>query len=124
MQTSESDLWKVRLPGDNGKLAGWSSVLGFLVADASLKPLFANHEAIAILTYPRPPSQSLAEVFHKKVRANLFRAQSSPTNRSRGHAVIHFKSGRRTYFCRAFLLDSNGKGCNGSVVLMVLERGM
>jgi DNA-binding CsgD family transcriptional regulator len=123
MQMSESDLWKPRLPGDNSKLAGWPSVLGFLVADASLKPLFANHEAIAILTYSRPASQSLSEVFHKKVRASLRRAQSSPTNRSRAYAVI-LKSGRRTYFCRAFLLDSNGKGCNGSAVLIVLERGM
>src|SRR6266576_52569 len=107
----KSDLWKSRLPGDNGKVAGWPSVLGFVVADASLKPLFANHEAIAIMTCPRPPSQRLAEVFHKKVRASLLRAQSSPTNRSRAHAVAHFKSGRRTYFCRAILLDNTGKGC-------------
>jgi DNA-binding CsgD family transcriptional regulator len=124
MQTSELDLRKHRLPGDNSKLAGWPSLRGFLVTDASFKLLFANHEAIAILSYPRLPSQSFAEVFPKKVRTRLLRAQSSPTNGSRTHAVIHFKSGRRTYFCRVFLLDSDGKGSNGSAVLMVLERGM
>jgi DNA-binding CsgD family transcriptional regulator len=124
MQTSESDLRKPRLLGDNIKLAGGPPVLGFLVADASLKPLFANHEALTILTYPRLPLQSLADVFHKKVRASLLRAQSSPSSLSRAHVVIRFKSGRRTYFCRAFPLDSNGKGSNGTAVLIVLEREM
>jgi DNA-binding CsgD family transcriptional regulator len=124
MQTSEADLRNPRLLGGNTRPADWPPVLGFLVADASLKPLFANHEAITILTYPGPASQSLADVFHKKVRVSLLRAQSSAANRSRARSVIQIKSGRRTYFCRVFLLDSNGKGSNGTAVLIVLEREM
>jgi len=123
MQSSESSPQKSRL-GDNGTLTAWPPLLGFLVADASLKPLFANHEAIAILTYPGPSLQSLADVFDKKVRPSLVTAQSFATNRNRTHPIMKLKSGRRTYFCRAFLLDSNGKGSGGTATLILLERGM
>jgi DNA-binding CsgD family transcriptional regulator len=124
MQTSESDLRKPYSEGESSKLAGRPHVLGFLVADASLRPLFANHEAITILTYPGPPPQTLAGAFPRKVRSHLLRAQSSPTNGCRGYPIIQLKSGRRTYFCRSFLLDSNGTRSNGTAVLIVLERGM
>lgn len=123
MQTSISDLQKPLL-GDSRKLTGWPPVLGFLVADPSSRPLFANHEATTILTYPGPPPQSLADAFHKKIPPTILRAQGSPTTRNRAHPIIQFKSGRRTYFCRVFLLDSNGKSSNGTAVLIVLERGM
>jgi DNA-binding CsgD family transcriptional regulator len=112
--------------GESRKLIGWPPALGLLVADASLRPLFANHEAITILTYPGAPPQSLVDAFHKKLRPSFLRAQSSPTDRNQAHPIVQFKSGRRTYFCRAFLLDSNGngKGSNGTAVLIVLDRGM
>jgi len=95
---------------------------GFLVADASLKLLFANNEAITILTYPGQSSQSLAEVFHKKILPALCSTQGSQINRNRGQAVIKLKSGRRTYFCHTFLLNNNGKSFNGTATLVVLER--
>jgi DNA-binding CsgD family transcriptional regulator len=108
---------------DDSKLARRLPLLGFLVADASLKPLFANQEAIAILTYPGP-RQSLPDAFHKRVRPSLLRAQSSATDLNRANPIAKFKSGRRTYFCRAFNLDSDGKGPGGAAILVVLERGI
>lgn len=125
MQTSVSDLQKPHSRGDSSnRLVTRPPVLGFLVADASLRPLFANHEATTILTYLGPPLQSLPDAFHKKLRPSLLRVQSSPTNRICAYPIIQFKSGRRTYFCRAFLLDSNGKDSKGTAVLIVLEREM
>jgi DNA-binding CsgD family transcriptional regulator len=124
MQSSESNPQKSRPLGDNRTRTTWPPVLGFLVADASLKPLFANHDAIAILTYPGPSPQTLADVFHKKVRPGLLSAQSSRSNRNQTQPVMKFKSGRRTYFCRAFPLDGNGNGFVGPATLIVLERGM
>jgi DNA-binding CsgD family transcriptional regulator len=124
MQTSVSDLQKANSLGDANRFISWPPVLGFLVADASLKPLFANHEAITVLTYPAPPPPNIADAFQKKIRRSLLRDGSSPTDRSRAHRVIQFKSGRRTYFCRAFLLDGNGNGSKCMAVLVVLERGM
>jgi len=124
MQASKSSTQKARLQGDSGRLAAWPSVLGLLVADASLKPLFANHEAIAILTYPGPSSQSLTDLFHQKVHPGLLNAQGSATNGNRIHPTIKLKSGRRTYFCRAFHLNSNGNDRSSTATLVVLERGM
>ncbi len=124
MQTWESNPQKFRLPGESGTSSAWPPVFGLLVADASLKLLFANHEAIAILTYPEPSLQTLADLFHKKVRPGLVSAQSSLRNGNHTNLIMKLKSGRRTYFCRAFLLDSNGKGSGGTATLILLERGM
>jgi DNA-binding CsgD family transcriptional regulator len=124
MQGSKSNTQKARLQGDSGRLTGWSSALGFLVADASLEPLFANHEAITILTYPGPSSQSLTDIFQQKVHPGLLSAQGSPIIGNRIHPIIELKSGRRTYFCRAFYLNINGNGRGSTATLIVLERGM
>jgi len=115
-------------PGACGKDGSHSSArsltipaLGFLVADATLRGLSANHEAMRILTYSaeQAPLRSLSEVFNEKIRRRLLRAQSFPISPNTAPAVIQFKSGRRVYFCRAFRLDANGN----ARVLVVLERG-
>jgi DNA-binding CsgD family transcriptional regulator len=123
MQASASNPQKSRLSAGNGNATAWTAVPGFVVADASLKPLFANHEAITILTYPGPPSQSLCDILHKKVRPGLFSAPGSSVNSNGAHPIMELKSGRRTYFCRALVLHSNGKG-SSTATLLVLERGM
>jgi len=97
-------------------------VRGLLVADASLKPLFANNEADATLTYPEASLRSLGDVFHQKVRPGLFSAKGSLLDRNGARAILKLKSGRRTYFCRAYLLKSNGKGWTDAATLLVLER--
>ena len=96
--------------------------LGFVLADASLRPVSANHEAITILTYPGSP-QSLAAEFDKKVRRSLLRAEGSLSNANWAPPVIQCKSGRRKYFCRAFLLNE-GRASKEAMMLIVLEQGM
>jgi DNA-binding CsgD family transcriptional regulator len=100
--------------------------LGFIVANASLRPLSANHEAIVILLYPEAlePPHSFAEAFEKKIRRSLLRAQSVSSSQGATNSVIQFKSGRREYLCRAFLLDHENKNgiSNAAAVLIVIER--
>jgi DNA-binding CsgD family transcriptional regulator len=100
--------------------------LGFVVADASLRPLSANHEAIAILLYPGAleAPHSFAEAFEKKIRRGLLRAQSVSSSQNATHPVIQFKSGRREYLGRAFLLnhENNNGISNAAAVLIVMER--
>jgi DNA-binding CsgD family transcriptional regulator len=102
------------------------SALGFVVADASLRPLSANHEAIAILLYPGAleAPHSFAEAFEKKIRRGLLRAQSVSSSQNATHPVIQFKSGRREYLGRAFLLnhENNNGISNAAAVLIVMER--
>lgn len=120
MQASESNKRKSKVAGDNIGLTAWPPALGLLVTDSSLKLLFANNEANTILTYPSPSSQSLAEGFQKRLRPGLFKVQGSSISRN---GALKLQSGRRTYFCRAYLLNGNGNG-NDSATLLVLERGI
>jgi DNA-binding CsgD family transcriptional regulator len=127
MENSKSDLRKnSRHLGNDSKFVGWPSAQGLIVVDASLRALFSNHEAITILSYPGPPSHTHFDVLRKTLRRSLLRAQISSTGPGLTYAVIPFKSGRRTYFCRAFALDRGAKSSNraGSVILIVLEREM
>jgi DNA-binding CsgD family transcriptional regulator len=100
--------------------------LGFVVADSSLRPLSANHEAIAILLYPGAlePPHSFTEAFEKKIRSALLRPQSLSSSQNATNRVVQFKSGRREYLCRAFLLDheSNKGISDAAAVLVVMQR--
>jgi DNA-binding CsgD family transcriptional regulator len=124
LQASKSNPQKSRSAGDEEKVVAWPPVLGFVVADASWKPLLANNEAITILAYPGSSTQSLAELFQKKVRPAILDAPDSPANGNRFPSLTRLRSGRRTYFCRAFPLNGNGKGPKGDATLFVLERGV
>ncbi len=114
---------KPRSVAGHSQIPSWPPPLGLLVTDSSMKLLFANQEAVAILTYPGPPLLNLTDALQRKVRTSLMQVQSSSTNRNEIHSVVKFKSGRRTYLCRAFVLDSNGRGA-GTATLMMLERGI
>jgi len=121
MQAPESSLQKSRAAGDKPRATSWPAVLGFVLADTSLAPLFANPEAIAILTYPGRLHQNLADVLRKKIGPGLFSARPSTSNHN-GHALtMELKSGHRTYKCRSFPLNRNGKGSD-TVTLLLLER--
>jgi len=123
MPASDPNTQSSRLLKASDSFTAWPGSSGLLVADASLRPILANEEAMAILSYPGPPQQSLADTFHKTVRPRLISAQNSPVNGKQA-PFMKFKSGRRTYFCRAFALDNKAKGAGGVATLIVLERAM
>jgi len=98
--------------------------LGFLVTTADFKILSANQEAVTILTYPgRRTLLNLSERFEKRLRRNLLRALSSHSGGNQSPSAIQFKSGRRTYFCRAFVLHGRKSAPKVASLLVVLERG-
>src|SRR5439155_22734801 len=82
------------------------STAGFLVLDASLRPIVFNAEAIRVLSYPN----DLANVRHPdvflagKIRESLLSRRPS----REASVVIEFGFGRRRYLCRAFLVYSDG----------------
>jgi len=94
-----------------------SSQSGFLLLDKLLGPVASNHEAVRILTYPNLPDRiKRIDVFlGDKIRAGLVSRQSSTGL----EFVKEFKSGRRRYLCRSFLIDSNGKGLALAAALLL-----
>jgi DNA-binding CsgD family transcriptional regulator len=94
---------------------------GFLLMDTSLNPISVNAEAVQILSFPdnlanlRRPGVFLAG----RIRSLLINRQSS----SESPFVTEFRSGRRRYFCRAFLVGSNTKKPSRPSLAVLLERG-
>jgi DNA-binding CsgD family transcriptional regulator len=103
------------------KLVPPRSAAGFLLTDSLLNPISFNAEAIQILNYPEKLTNlARSELFlAEKIRSTLISRQSS------GEAafVTEFQSGRRRYFCRAFLVDSNAKEPFQPSIAILLERG-
>jgi DNA-binding CsgD family transcriptional regulator len=97
-----------------------TSAVGFLLLDSSLRPIAFNAEAVQVLSYPdKPADVRQANVFLiEKIRASLFR---QPLSRE-APLVTEFRSGRRRYLCRAFLVDSDARGLAQPRTAVLLER--
>jgi DNA-binding CsgD family transcriptional regulator len=103
------------------KLIPPRSVAGFLLTDSLLNPISFNAEAIQILNYPEKLANlARSELFlAEKIRSTLISRQSS----GESAFVTEFQSGRRRYFCRAFLVDSSAKEPFQPSIAILLERG-
>ena len=90
---------------------------GFLLLDSSRNLLFVNPVATQILVYPeRPEAQkNLSSYLAGKIHSTLF-SQQSPAG---SVLVPRFQSGRRTYWCRSFEVNSASNG-HSHVSLAVL----
>jgi DNA-binding CsgD family transcriptional regulator len=97
------------------------SAAGFLLIDSSLNPIWFNAEALQILRYP----DKLANLRHSdvsltgKIRLSLISQEPS----GKSPFVTELRSGRRRYFCRAFLVDSQAKNPAHPSIAILLERG-
>jgi DNA-binding CsgD family transcriptional regulator len=97
------------------------SAAGFLLLDSSLSIVSFNGEAVQILSYPDNVTilTNSDLLLTETIRSRLITQPSS------GESVFvkQFKSGRRTYFCRAFLIDSHAKEPGQPTTAVLLERG-
>jgi DNA-binding CsgD family transcriptional regulator len=98
------------------------SAAGFLLLDSSLSPVGFNGEAIRILSYPDNVESLTSSEFllTETIRSRLI-TQPPP-----GESVFvkELRSGRRRYFCRAFLIDSCTKELCQPTTAVILERGL
>ncbi len=97
------------------------SAAGFLLLDSSLSIVSFNDEAVRILSYPDNVAilKNSDLLLTETIRSRLITQQAS------GESVFvkQFKSGRRHYFCRAFLIDSHAKEPGQPTTAVLLERG-
>jgi DNA-binding CsgD family transcriptional regulator len=97
------------------------SAAGFLLLDSSLSPLSFNDEAVRILSYPDNVAilTNSDLLLTETIRSRLI-TQPSPDE---SVFVKELRSGRRRYFCRAFLIDSHTKKTGQPTTAVLLERG-
>lgn len=94
--------------------------LGFLLLDASLKPIFANAHAVEVLAFPNDPPtiESLDGFLTEKIGTVLSKNGPSP-----GSPVAPILvSGRRHYLCRFFSLDSRSEESAPTATAVLIER--
>ncbi|HLK32411.1 MAG TPA: LuxR C-terminal-related transcriptional regulator [Terriglobales bacterium] len=93
--------------------------LGFLLLDSSFRPVSFNPEAFAVLTFPeKPPAARKLELLQKIVHTRLLARRPGAETK----IVPQFISGRRTYQCRSFTLNSELAGGAHPSVAVLLER--
>jgi DNA-binding CsgD family transcriptional regulator len=104
----------------NGKKTPPSGSSGFLLMDSALNLISSNFEAIQILSYPaKLPNARRPDAFLAgKVRSDLIR----PNPSGESPFVTEFRSGRRRYLCRAFLVDTQDKGPSHASIAVLIER--
>ena len=106
---------------------GESLAAGFLLLDASLRPLYASEEALAILAYPEVPSKNkdLGNSLQSKIRS-LLHSNANHNGHHNGFSPSKFlneiASGKRRYQLRAFSMKSNLGIERGPAIALLLER--
>jgi len=101
---------------------GESTTTGFLVLDASLQPIFASEEALAILAYPGVPSkQGFNNLVQGRIRSLVSR-NGNHNGFSPCKFVKEFASGKRRYQLRAFSMKWNLGIGRGPATAVLLER--
>ena len=93
---------------------------GFLLLDTSMNPILVNPAAAQILAYPHKldAQKNLDSYLATRVRSTLL-SERSP----HGLALVpRFQSGRRTYSCRSFQVDSMSNGHSQATLAVLLER--
>jgi DNA-binding CsgD family transcriptional regulator len=96
---------------------------GFLLLDASLRPICASEEALAILAYPGVPPKngSFGNFLQSKIQSMLAR-NGNHNGFSRSTFLNEVASGKRCYQLRAFSMKSNLGIGQGPAIALLLER--
>jgi DNA-binding CsgD family transcriptional regulator len=94
---------------------------GFLLLDSSLRPIYANQDAVSILCYPKLPKSSKAVMQAMEKRINSLLCGQVPSLGS--PSLVEFSSGKRRYLLRAFCLDAHIKYPLHPAYALLIERG-
>src|SRR5437764_7250844 len=107
----------------SGNGHGESLAAGFLILDASLRPIYASEEALAILAYPEVPSKNKG--FDNFLQARI-RSLVPSNGHHNGFSPSKFQnevaSGKRLYQLRAFSMKSSLAIERGPAIALLLER--
>lgn len=99
---------------------GHSSSAGFLLLDASFRPLYANQEALAALTYPGNASKN--NNFDTLLEARIQSLFTGSNGSRHLKCNASFPSGRRCYKLRVFSLRSPLASGLKPAVALLFER--
>jgi DNA-binding CsgD family transcriptional regulator len=106
----------------SGSAGKWRAIPqpGFILADASLRILGTNPEAMQIVCYPGKPDgvRRIDRFLPQDLKTKLF----DPEHARRMWFTGEAKSGRRHYSCRVFVLNRSGTKQQRRMFAVLLER--
>ncbi len=93
---------------------------GLVLMDSSLKPIYANSQAMQILAYPDNPrkTKSLESLLFSRIGPVVAGDPDSPQSLFPAEIV----SGSRRYLCRTFVLNSQARNSSRPTVALLFER--
>lgn len=93
---------------------------GFLLLDSEMNPILVNPAAAQILAYPQKPEKqkNLDGYLTSKIRSTIVFEKSL----NRSAVVPRFQSGRRTYRCRSFQVNSMSNENSQGTLAVLFER--
>src|SRR3984957_19139943 len=93
---------------------------GFILLDSAMNPISVNPIAMQILVYPLKPDahKNFSSYLTKRIRSTLFSHRPS----ARPVLLTRIQSGRRTYWCRSFQVNSMSNGQSQASLVVLLER--
>lgn len=95
---------------------------GFLLVDSDLNPIYANREAIRILTYPEDPRKMKSRLLENCVEEKVRSILAEQLSRLSSALPSAFLSGKRRYLCRAFSVDFVANRSSTSAISLLIER--
>src|SRR5260370_38918902 len=96
------------------------SPAGLLVVDSGNRPVYADAEAIRVLTYPEDPERikSSGSYLAEKIRSVIPNGEAT----TRLLSARDFVSGSQRYRCRSLVLESNSNKSARRIVAILLQR--
>jgi DNA-binding CsgD family transcriptional regulator len=94
-------------------------LIGLIIVDASLNVVASNTAASQILTFPVGCEKAKRPNILLREKIGSLIPRNSP---KQSVNVREFRSGRRTYLCRSFVLDASVNGGHSLAHVLVLER--
>jgi hypothetical protein len=93
---------------------------GFLLVDGDLNPIYANLEAVRILTYP--PVVGRTRAIKKFLLQRVQSAFAEARGVSKSSLVTHIQSGKRHYSCRFFSISRSAREKRPPEMALLIER--
>ena len=94
------------------------AMVGLILLDSSLKPVYCNSEALRIVAYPNQPPKAPGALFSESMGSII---GNKPDN-SGCPMTTHFESGKRRYLCRTFALEQECNKNSKPAIAITLER--
>src|SRR5881628_1323444 len=95
-----------------------SAMVGLILLDSALKPVYSNSEALRILAYPNQPPKGSGSQFSEAIGSIIRKKPDS----SESPITTNITSGKRRYLCRIFVLEPESNGHSKAAIAITLER--